>query len=109
MEAVNASCSGEFQSIRSAQAQQIASVEGLKGEILALNQRLLDNYGNINQQLEIFKHRISALESRPAGAPPASSGGAPISGDSGSASAGVRAAGAGQWTSDDWARWHSGT
>eukprot|EP00969_Alexandrium_andersonii_P240477 10616928-Alexandrium_andersonii.AAC.1 len=84
MEAVYASCSGEFQSFRNTQAQQTASVEGFRGEILALSQKLLDNRSHINQQLEILKHRISALESRPAGVPPTFSGGAPVPNDSGS-------------------------
>eukprot|EP00969_Alexandrium_andersonii_P190800 8428863-Alexandrium_andersonii.AAC.1 len=75
MEALFASCSGEFQSIRSAQTQQAATAEGLRSEILALNQKRQDFDSSITQQLQNLSHRISALEARPTGAQPAPAGG----------------------------------
>eukprot|EP00969_Alexandrium_andersonii_P200270 8846466-Alexandrium_andersonii.AAC.1 len=93
MEALFASCSGEFQSIRNSQTQQASTAEGLRSEIRALNQKLLGLESSITQQLQDFGHRISALESRPTGAQPAFAGGAPNPVGSPLASAGGAAAG----------------
>eukprot|EP00969_Alexandrium_andersonii_P004665 201480-Alexandrium_andersonii.AAC.1 len=65
MEAIFISCSGEFQSIRSAQTQQAAPAEGLRSEIRALSQKLQDFDTSITQQLQNFSRRVRALESRP--------------------------------------------
>eukprot|EP00969_Alexandrium_andersonii_P192312 8494666-Alexandrium_andersonii.AAC.1 len=77
MEALFASCSGEFQNIRNAQTQQAAATQGLRTEIRALSQKLLDLDPTITQQLQIINARISALENRPVGVPLAPTGGAP--------------------------------
>eukprot|EP00969_Alexandrium_andersonii_P185159 8180410-Alexandrium_andersonii.AAC.1 len=77
MEALFASCSEEFQSIRNSQTQQAAAAEGLKSEMIALNQKLQNLDYSINQQLQNLSHRISALEARPTGAQSASADGAP--------------------------------
>eukprot|EP00969_Alexandrium_andersonii_P295512 13062577-Alexandrium_andersonii.AAC.1 len=57
-----------------------------------------------------FGQRISALESRPAGAQPALAGSTPNPASSLPATAGEAAfgAGRGRWTPDDRARWRAG-
>eukprot|EP00969_Alexandrium_andersonii_P215446 9515863-Alexandrium_andersonii.AAC.1 len=105
MEAFFASCSGEFQSIRSAQAQQAATSEGLKSAIAALAQKLHDLDYTITQQLPNFGHRTSALEARPTGAQPASAGGVPNPVGQPLASAGVAATGVGDNSGDSVGGW----
>eukprot|EP00969_Alexandrium_andersonii_P115076 5088673-Alexandrium_andersonii.AAC.1 len=105
MEALFASCSEEFQNTRSSQAQGTSAVESLDAKLKNLD----DSSG---QQLFIFSQKISALESRPMGAQPASAGGNPSPAGSPPAFAGAAAPGVGSspsWTADDWARWRNGT
>eukprot|EP00969_Alexandrium_andersonii_P352182 15437100-Alexandrium_andersonii.AAC.1 len=110
MEALFASCSEEFQSIRSSQVQVTSTAEGLKAELLAHGQKLQHLDNSINQQLRILGRRISARETRPSGVQPASAGGDPSPVGAPPASAGAAAAGLGSsaWTPDDWARWRNG-
>eukprot|EP00969_Alexandrium_andersonii_P115063 5088147-Alexandrium_andersonii.AAC.1 len=68
----------------------------------------MDLNTNISQQLQIITTGISALESRPAGGPPVPTGGTPDPVGSQPDPTGERAAGSGQWTADDWARWRNG-
>eukprot|EP00969_Alexandrium_andersonii_P002196 95946-Alexandrium_andersonii.AAC.1 len=77
MEALRASCSEEFQSIRNSQSQQTAPAENFKAEVLAINQKMQGLDSSITQQLRNLSHRINALEARPAGAQSASADGSP--------------------------------
>eukprot|EP00969_Alexandrium_andersonii_P239679 10580440-Alexandrium_andersonii.AAC.1 len=82
MEALFASCSEEFQNLQNSQAQEMSIVEGLKSEVLA-----------INQQLQNLDRRISTLEARPTGVQSVLTDGNPNPVGSPSASAGPAAAG----------------
>eukprot|EP00969_Alexandrium_andersonii_P364126 15463465-Alexandrium_andersonii.AAC.1 len=70
MEALFASCSEEFQNVRSSQVQVTSAVEGLKADFLADDLKLKNLDITIGQQLSIFNQRISALEARPTGVQP---------------------------------------
>eukprot|EP00969_Alexandrium_andersonii_P066734 2942061-Alexandrium_andersonii.AAC.1 len=59
MEALRASCRGEFQTIRDSQQQNAASTESIKGELNA-----------IALQTRLLEQRTQALESRPLGVGP---------------------------------------
>eukprot|EP00969_Alexandrium_andersonii_P292410 12923898-Alexandrium_andersonii.AAC.1 len=67
MEALFASCSDEFQKLRSAQAQQAAVLEILQSEVSVISQTLQGLDSNISQQFSNINQRISALESRSSG------------------------------------------
>eukprot|EP00969_Alexandrium_andersonii_P267645 11827883-Alexandrium_andersonii.AAC.1 len=75
MEALFASCSEEFQNLKSIQAQVMSASESLKAEAASLDAKLksLGNY--IGQQLSNMSSRISILESRPTGVQSEFSGG----------------------------------
>eukprot|EP00969_Alexandrium_andersonii_P016263 712240-Alexandrium_andersonii.AAC.1 len=77
MEALFASCSEEFQSMRNSQAQVSATIAGLQAELLADDAKLKGLDNSIGQQMSNFNQRISALESRPTGVQPAFAGGNP--------------------------------
>eukprot|EP00969_Alexandrium_andersonii_P196526 8682711-Alexandrium_andersonii.AAC.1 len=75
--ALFASCSKEFQRLRSTQAQQAALLETLQSDLRAASQKLMDLDAANTQQILNFSQRTSALESRLVGDGSASAGATP--------------------------------
>eukprot|EP00969_Alexandrium_andersonii_P363691 15462491-Alexandrium_andersonii.AAC.1 len=101
MEALFASCNEEFQHLRNSREQEVATIEGLKAEIIS-----------ISGLLNTIDTNINALETEPTGAQSVLTGGTPSPVGSPPVSMGEAASGVGwnrTWALEEWADWRQGT